>query len=700
MDSVFPRFIHCIGIKGSGLAAFAVLLKQSHHHVSGSDKSDVFYTDAVLQNAGITWNTGFYPQNIPKETELVIYSAAYTQENNEELAYAQKNAIPCLSYPEALGMFSCNKPSWAVIGTHGKTTTTGFIGILCKSQNISASVLTGSSLPDFENNAVLYKGDDVFFAEVCEYKNHFTHFSPKAAVFTSAEWDHPDYFRSADDVYQHFASFLNKLPQNAPLIACADDEGVQKVLHQARLKLASQQMYLYTRASSHISKTLQNFDAHIIRIHEQDFTTYEGKKVQSFTIEGLNSDANANIWYLPMPSVVLIYNATAAIISVVTYMKNRGLTINWHAMQKALAQCKGISRRSEVLYHDACYTIMDDYAHHPTAIKKTLAGIVAFYQPKRLRVNFMPHTHTRTEKLWNNFLCCFTDADEVIINDVYASAREGNIRESTEETKNNNTSHTAKNLAHAIAAKNSKLHIQYISTVEQTIPYIRSSLQCGDLFLSMGAGDNFRISHAIAQEINHKHKISIAHSPLCIAISGKSGCGNTSISSMLAKKLSIMLINYTFRSVAKEKNMSFEDVCKKAKNDPWWDKYVDEKQRALSKEQSCVVGSRLAIWFLEHANIKIYLHADDRVRAHNIQQREGGSFEQSLKETTKRDLSDAERYKNLYNIDISDYKKACDVIVETQNKDKNTIVEEILQHLLQRGLIKILKNTSPCKCSR
>ncbi len=181
--------------------------------------------------------------------------------------------------------------------------------------------------------------------------------------------------------------------------------------------------------------------------------------------------------------------------------------------------------------------------------------------------------------------------------------------------------------------------------------------------------------------------MKIIRNPLCIAISGQSGCGNTSISSMLASRLSITLINYTFRSVAKEKNMTFEEVQQKAQQDSWWDKYVDERQRALSKEQSCVVGSRLAIWFLDHADIKVYLHSEVHIRAKNIQQREGGTFEHCLHETQKRDANDAKRYKDLYGIDILDYEKVCDVVAQTQNKDKKTIVEEILKHLVSRGII-------------
>ncbi len=492
MPHVFPRHIHCIGIKGSGLAALAILLKQSKYCISGSDVSDVFYTDSMLQNAGIAWNTGFNPKNIPPKTELVIYSAAYNFENNAELAYAKNKSVSCLSYPEALGMFSRTRESWAVIGTHGKTTTTAFIGLLCKSQNMDASVLTGSALPDFGNSAVLHQGDKVFFAEVCEYKNHFAHFSPHAAVFTSAEWDHPDYFSSVDEVFKHFASFLKRLPKNAPLIACIDDAGVQDTLRRTKQGVSNAaHTYFYT-STPQIPKAFEEMAKHIIHIEEQGIVMHERGKVQSFRIHGLDTEADRLVWYLPMPSLALVYNATAALISLATYMKNRGIAIDWQAMQKTLAHCRGISRRSEVLHHDAHYTIVDDYAHHPTAIEKTLQGITAFYQPKRLRVNFMPHTYSRTEKLWSDFLTCFTSADEVIVNDVYASAREEHAK---------NTNKDAEHLAQDIASRNATMRVQYIPTIEQTIEYVAGSLESGDLFLSMGAGDNFRASHAIAQKI-------------------------------------------------------------------------------------------------------------------------------------------------------------------------------------------------------
>ena len=181
--------------------------------------------------------------------------------------------------------------------------------------------------------------------------------------------------------------------------------------------------------------------------------------------------------------------------------------------------------------------------------------------------------------------------------------------------------------------------------------------------------------------------MKLLHTPLCIAISGQSGCGNTSVSSILAESLSIAFINYTFRSVAKEKNMTLAEVCEQARKDSWWDKYVDEKQRELSRGISCVVGSRLAIWMLDHATIKIYLYACEKVRAHRIQKREGGTFETQLAETHARDESDRERYNKLYGIDILYYTDVADAIINTEEKCPQTIVLEIVQILVNRKLM-------------
>lgn len=182
--------------------------------------------------------------------------------------------------------------------------------------------------------------------------------------------------------------------------------------------------------------------------------------------------------------------------------------------------------------------------------------------------------------------------------------------------------------------------------------------------------------------------IRVLKRPLCIAISGKSGCGNTSISSMIAEALGIDFINFTFRSLAKERGMDFETLCRLAEDDPSWDTIVDERQKELARLSSCVVGSRLAIWMLDNADAKFYLYADERERAARIQLREGGTLEERLAHTSQRDARDAARYQSLYNLDISLYAQVEGaVVIDTNRKSKIDVAEEILQNLEARGLI-------------
>ncbi|MGN0731492.1 MAG: (d)CMP kinase [Treponema sp.] len=171
-----------------------------------------------------------------------------------------------------------------------------------------------------------------------------------------------------------------------------------------------------------------------------------------------------------------------------------------------------------------------------------------------------------------------------------------------------------------------------------------------------------------------------------IAISGKSGCGNTTVSTLLSKTLNITLINYTFRQLAQEKGMTLADVIENAKTDDSYDKYVDTHQVELAKRESCVLGSRLAIWMLKEADLKIYLKLDEDTRAKRILNREGGSFEEIKKFTQMRDSEDTKRYKKLYGIDNNEYSFA-DLTIDTSCNSPEQIVSIILDKLKEKDLI-------------
>jgi len=173
---------------------------------------------------------------------------------------------------------------------------------------------------------------------------------------------------------------------------------------------------------------------------------------------------------------------------------------------------------------------------------------------------------------------------------------------------------------------------------------------------------------------------------LRIAISGKSGCGNTTVSTLLAQKLNIKLINFTFRQLAAEKGISLAEVIERAKTDDSWDRTVDTRQVELARKESCVLGSRLAIWMLKEADVKIYLLASDELRARRILNREGGNLEQIKSFTAMRDSEDSKRYMKLYGIDNGNYDFA-DLKIDTSCNVPDEIVQKVLDELVKRNLI-------------
>jgi len=173
---------------------------------------------------------------------------------------------------------------------------------------------------------------------------------------------------------------------------------------------------------------------------------------------------------------------------------------------------------------------------------------------------------------------------------------------------------------------------------------------------------------------------------LRVAISGKSGCGNTTVSTLLSQKLGVTLINYTFRQLAAEKGMTLAEVITAAKNDDSYDKYVDNHQVELALKESCVLGSRLAIWMLKEADFKVYLLASDEVRANRVFEREGGDLQQIKDFTAMRDREDTGRYMEFYGIDNNKY-DFVDLIVDTSKYNPEQIVDLILNELEKKGFI-------------
>ncbi|MDR2150297.1 MAG: UDP-N-acetylmuramate--L-alanine ligase [Spirochaetaceae bacterium] len=467
MNLFHAQRVYCIGIKGTGLCALAELLHSRGLEVSGSDCAAVFYTDAILQSLNIPYFESFAPEHIPAKTDLVIHSAAYCTETNPEMQEAQRRGIPLLKYPDALGEYSAAFESCGIAGVHGKTTTTALAGTILAAAALPVQVLAGSAVGSFGGRSTLNRGNTYFVAETCEYRRHFLSFHPAHIVLTSVESDHQDYFPTFESIRAAFVDYGRLLPVGGELIYCADDRGASEV---ARILSAENRGIT--------------------------FKPYGISAAGDFRITGCRAAAGKLIvdlagfpvpFALPVPGRHTALNLAGALALADSLIKKEyGLWSEdqYSRVRQALGAFTGSKRRSEILGEKNKVLFMDDYAHHPTAIRTTLAGLKDFYPQRRLVVSFMSHTYTRTAALLDEFACAFADAEIVILHKIYASARE-------EYTGTLSDRMLFEKMQERGGA------VYYVAEPVDAVPLVRSLLQEGDLFITLGAGDNWQLGKIV-----------------------------------------------------------------------------------------------------------------------------------------------------------------------------------------------------------
>ncbi|MDP2927383.1 MAG: UDP-N-acetylmuramate--L-alanine ligase [Candidatus Omnitrophota bacterium] len=449
------KYYHFIGIGGIGMSGIAQLLLKSGFKVSGSDLKENRITQQ-LEDMGAKIFLGHNAQNITSQ-DVVVYSSAIGQDNCE-LRQARSLGIPLIKRAAALAELMQDKTVITIAGSHGKTTTTSLISYMLMEAGLSPTVAIGGILNNIQANAYLGSGQ-FFVAEADESDGSFLSYEPKYSIITNIDQEHLDYYHNFSNELDAFGLFIKRTQAGGCVFACSDDPNLLNIMR-----------------------------------------LYEGKRVffgldaladiyaKNIVFNGLLSDFDCwfkdkfiSRFHLTLGGRHNILNALAVI------GLGLELGIDLKRMRSSLEGYKGAGRRLEIKFRSDKYLVIDDYAHHPSEIKATLAAVVNL-KVKRKIVVFQPHRYTRTQLLLNDFAKSFAQADYLIITDIYAAS------EQPIEGVN------ARGLLNKIKEFDPNKEVLYLAK-ENILPHILGMIKDGDLVMTLGAGDIVRVSDALVGEL-------------------------------------------------------------------------------------------------------------------------------------------------------------------------------------------------------
>lgn len=450
------KHIYCVGIGGIGLSAIADILLSKGIRVSGSDIKENLETDR-LRKQGATIYIGHDADNL-KDVDLLVYSAAIGGDNPEIIA-AKSRGIPVFSRAKMLGLLmkGC-RHSIAVAGTHGKTSTTSMVSLILKEADLEPTILVGGNLDAINGN--VYAGDNNYFVtEACEYMDSFLELRPSAEIILNIDSDHLDYFKDIEHIAESFKKFVDLVPDDGLIFAYDANPFVNQAIEGRK---------------------------NVITFGIGEDCDYSAKGIE-FDKDGM---PNYELWVrgekkadisLAIPGEYNILNSLAAMACCNT------LGVDIESCKKTLEEYRGTHRRFDPLGSlKKGVRIVDDYAHHPTEIKATLAA------SKNVEANkvwciFQPHTYTRTIALFDEFVKSFGDADEIILAEIYA-AREKNMHKIS-----------SSQLADAIQEEFPDKRVRCFEELEEIADFVYENCQPGDLVLTMGAGDVYQVGEMMLE---------------------------------------------------------------------------------------------------------------------------------------------------------------------------------------------------------
>jgi len=443
--------IHLIGIGGTGLSAIARLLVESGYRVSGSDRV-LSPLAQGLQAAGVPVAIGHRAENV-QGAALVVRSSAIGDDNIEVQA-ARAAGIPVMKRDEFLGLLTTLRRVIAVAGTHGKTTTTAMVAWLLTALDQDPSYIVGGTPANLGVNAHAGQGSTLVI-EADEYDRMFLGLRPSLAVVTNVEHDHPDCYPTREDFYQAFVAFSHCIQPGGVLLACGDDPGAARLLAEA--------------SSVGIRALAYGIEAESL--------AYRAENLALNPQGGFTFDVHCNLPHgfalhcaveLQVPGRHNVLNALAALAVV------HQLQLPPVQAGQALSDFLGTGRRFELRGEVDGVVVIDDYAHHPTKIRATLAAARARYPQQRIWAVWQPHTYSRTRLLLAEFAAAFEQADEIVVTRIYP-ARE--------------TPPSDDFSAQQVVSDMRQEQVHYIPDLVQATSFLLARLRRDDVLVVMSAGD-------------------------------------------------------------------------------------------------------------------------------------------------------------------------------------------------------------------
>ena len=464
--------IHFVGIGGIGMCGLAELLRAQGYAVTGSDLADGA-TVARLRTLGVPVAIGHASEHVG-EADVVVVSSA-VRANNPEVAEAARRGIPVIPRAEMLAEVMRLKDGIAIAGTHGKTTTTSLVAHVLQAAGLDPTIVVGGRVigagaegtsggagAEGERTGARLGSGPFLVAEADESDGSFLHLSPVIAVVTNVEAEHLDHHGSLDALEQAFAAFLARLPFWGTAVLCLDDPGVQRLLARVgRRRITYGLLAQADWVASEVTTAGPGMAFHV-RKHEHALGRV------SLPLAGRHNVANA-LAALAVADELEVPFATAA---------------------DSLATFRGVERRFETKGVVAGIRVVDDYAHHPTELRATLAAARGVHKG-RIVVVFQPHRHTRTRDLFDAFTTAFHDADLLVLTEIYGAG----------EPKLPGVE--AALLADAIRARGHR-DVRFVADLERVVPELLPELASGDLVLTLGAGSVSRLGPKLLEALAEK----------------------------------------------------------------------------------------------------------------------------------------------------------------------------------------------------